>query len=434
MRLRDLISSYDTLLPEPYLRRAEIVRLMPPDLHPEVIEFNLEALLKGDKRYNMLLMDLDRVKIYQHKEKMQTPEVIIKGAVLNPGTYSLYEGMKIKDLIFQAGNLTGRAYLDQALLSRVIAGEAGADNFKINFSPRRAMEGLSPDDILLQPFDKIYIREIPQYSQALERKVLLEGEFLFPGEYTFSQGERISSVIERAGGVTEEAYPFGAFFQRESVKNIQKSMVRDYIGKLEEDIFTLSAQASEVSLDKEQSTILNQTLNAKKQLLEKMKTAQPTGRMVVDLVAILTAPSSTKDFKLRSGDHLIVNKKPDYVNVLGEVYNPTAMFFLEDKTVGHYLNKVGGLTDNANEDQIYLVKANGTVISKRQEGFWGMASWDSENFRWTLGGFESLKVDLGDTIIVPKKVEKYPWLRLTKDITEILYRIAVTAGVIIVAY
>ena len=90
--------------------------------------------------------------------------------------------------------------------------------------------------------------------------------------------------------------------------------------------------------------------------------------------------------------------------------------------------------DNADKKQIYLVKANGSVISKSQEGFFGMASWDSDNYRWAWGGFESIKLDPGDTIIVPKKIEKYPWLRVTKDITQILYQIAVAAGVIIVAY
>ena len=106
----------------------------------------------------------------------------------------------------------------------------------------------------------------------------------------------------------------------------------------------------------------------------------------------------------------------------------------EERRVGYYLNQVGGSNDNADEDQIYLVKANGTVISKRQEGFWGMASWDGDNHRWTLGGFENVKVDPGDSIIVPKKVEKYPWLRVVKSVTEIMYQIAVAAGVLIVAY
>jgi hypothetical protein len=85
--------------------------------------------------------------------------------------------------------------------------------------------------------------------------------------------------------------------------------------------------------------------------------------------------------------------------------------------------------DSADRKQIYLVKANGVVISKSQEGFLGIAMWDAGKQRWESGGFKSLNVNPGDTIIVPKKVEIYPWLRITKDVTQILYQIAIAAGV-----
>ena len=433
MRLRDIISSYDDLLAEAYLPRAEIIRLIPPDLHPEIVEFNLGALLAGDEEQNLLLQDLDRVQIYEMWEKEQIPKVSISGAVRFPATYRLFKGMKISDLIFQAGNLTSNAYLDKATMSRVVAVSEGTDILKIDFSIRKAMAGSVEDNIPLKPDDIVYIREIPQYSKALEQRVYLEGEFIFPGEYTFSEGERLSSVIERAGGVTEAGYPFGAVFLRESVKKVQKERLKDYISRLEDDILTISAQAMETALGQEEAAIYRETLNAKKQLLEKLRTAQPTGRMVIELEEVLIIPSSYYNFELRPGDHLIVKSKPDHVNVLGEVYNPTALFAEKDKTIGHYLNLVGGATDGADKGQIYLVKANGSVLSKSQEGFLGMASWDSEKHRWSSGGFYSIKVDPGDTIIVPKKVVKYPWLRVVKDITQIMFQIAVVAGVIIAA-
>jgi protein involved in polysaccharide export with SLBB domain len=433
MRLRDIISSYDDLLAEAYLPRAEIIRLIPPDLHPEIVEFNLGALLAGDEEQNLLLQDLDRVQVYEIWEKEQIPKVSISGAVRFPATYRLFKGMKISDLIFQAGNLARNAYLDKGSLSRVVAGAQGTDVHKIDFSIRKAMAGSPEDNIPLKPDDIVYIREIPQYSKALERKVYLEGEVLFPGEYTFYEGERLSSVIERAGGVTKGAYPFGAVFLRESVKQVQKERLIDYVNRLEDDILTISAQATETALSQEEAVIYRETLNAKKQLLQKLRTAQPTGRMVIELEEVLIIPSSNYNFELRPGDHLIVKSKPDHVNVLGEVFNPTALFAEKDKTIGHYLNLVGGATDEADKSQIYLVKANGSVLSKSQEGFLGMASWDSEKQRWSSGGFYSIKVDPGDTIIVPKKVVKYPWLRVVKDVTQIMFQIAVVAGVIIAA-
>jgi len=257
--------------------------------------------------------------------------------------------------------------------------------------------------------------------------------YLFPGEYTFSEGERLNSVIEKAGGLTKDSYPFGAEFFRESVKVIQEKRLEDYISKLEEDIFTIATQEAGKAVDETQAEILKQTLEAKKQLMEKLKGARATGRMVIDLPEVLSDTSSDSNFELRSGDLLAVNKRPDSVNVMGEVYNPTALFAAKNKSVRYYLNEVGGLTENGDKSQIYVVKANGSVISKGQEKFFGLISWDSSNHWWSIG-FESLRLDPGDTIIVPKKVEIYPWMRATKDITQILYQIAVGAGVIVAAF
>ena len=433
MRLLDIISSYNALLPEPYLPQAEIIRLMPPDLHPEIIEFNLGALLAGDGDRNLLLKDQDRIIVYDAWEKEDIPEVSIEGAVRNPGAYRLYKGMGVKDLIFQAGNLTHNAYLDKATVSRVVRGLKETDIRELAFSPGKAMAGMVSDNMTLERDDTVRIRKIPQYSQALRQKVYLKGEFIFPGEYSFSEGDRLSSVIEKAGGLSDHSYPFGATFYRDSVKKLQEERLKDYISNLEEDILTMSSQEAGKALDETQAKILEETLDSRKQLVAKLKTARPTGRMVIDLVGILTDLSSSSNLELRSGDTLVVEKRPDSVNIMGEVYNPTAIFSEENKNVSHYLKAVGGITPNGDKKQVYVVKANGSVISKTQESFFGMTTWDAGNSRWVMG-FESTRLDPGDTIIVPKKVAVYPWLRATKDITQILYQMAVGAAVIIQAF
>ena len=91
------------------------------------------------------------------------------------------------------------------------------------------------------------------------------------------------------------------------------------------------------------------------------------------------------------------------------------------------------MTKNASSGEVYLVKADGSVFSKRQEKFFGMFGWDHRNNRWKWGGFESIEVDPGDTIIVPKKVIKYPWFRIAKDITTIIFQVAFAAGVLVAA-
>jgi protein involved in polysaccharide export with SLBB domain len=431
MRLSDLIQSYDDLLPEPYLPRAEIVRLVPPDYHSEVIPFDLGALLAGDKSHNLLLKDLDRIRVYRIDEKRETPEVSIRGAVRAEGNYRLYTGMRVRDLIFQSGNVTNRAFLEKGTISRLIAQPEGTKTEKIDFCPRKALAGDPSDNILLEPDDTLYIRQKPEYEQALHRRAYLEGEFVFSGEYSFSEGETISQLIDRAGGLTTEAYPFGAMLFRESVKELQQQRLDEYISRLEEDILTLGSQAAEQALDKEEAAILAQTLNAKKQLLRKLEGMEATGRMVINLPEVLADAASKYNFELRAGDRLIVKEKPDHVNVLGEVYNPTALLFESDKGVGYYLDLVGGITKDAEEDEIYLVKANGTVLSKSQER--GGISWDSEKYRWASSSFYDNKVDPGDTIIVPKELKVYPWLRVAKDITQVLAQVALSAGVLVAA-
>ncbi len=433
MRLLDVIPSYGCLLPEPYLPQAEIIRLVPPDLHPEIIPFNLGRLLAGDEDQNLLLHDQDRIVVYDTWEKEDIPKVTIEGAVRKPGPYRLLRGMTIRDLIFQAGNLKSNAFTAKATLSRIIPGSAGTTITEIDFSPAKAMAGLMPDNIVLKRDDSIRIRRIPQYHQALVQHAYVEGEVLFPGEYTFSDGDRLHALIEKAGGLTKQAYPFGASFYRESVKKVQKHRLKNYISKLEEDILTMSSQEAGKTLDKDQAAILKQTLDSRKQLVEKLKKARPTGRMVISLPEILADPSSPANLELRAGDRLVIRKRPDSINVMGEVYNPTAVFAEKSKTVRHYLDEVGGITPNGDRKQIYVVKANGSVISKGQDTFFGMTTWDSGKHRWVTG-FESVRLDPGDTIVVPKKVDVYPWMKRTKDITQILYQIAVGAGVIVAAY
>ena len=122
------------------------------------------------------------------------------------------------------------------------------------------------------------------------------------------------------------------------------------------------------------------------------------------------------------------------MNVLGEVFNATALFAEEGKTVNFYLNRVGGPTNMAEKKQMYVVKANGFVYSKSQESGFGGAKWDEEEYQWSMGGdFEGMPLEPGDTIIVPQKVERYPWLRIVKDVTQIMYQIAVAAGIFIIA-
>jgi len=365
---------------------------------------------------------------------MDLPEVSITGEVRRPGSYRLYKGMSVKDLVFTAGNLTNHAFQDRADLTRAIAGSTGTEIRKMEFSLRNALAGQKTDNLLLMNNDVIHVRQIPRYEEALTRRITIEGEVMFPGEYGFSSGERLLSVIERAGGLTKEAYPSGAIFLREAVKEIQAERLQEYLRKMERDIATMSALSAETALDKDRAAILQQTLAAKRDMIAQLRNTKPTGRMIIELDRVLKDPKSQFNFELRPSDRLVINKRPDTVNVLGEVFNATALFAEEGKTVNFYLNRVGGPTNMAEKKQMYVVKANGFVYSKSQESGFGGAKWDEEEYQWSMGGdFEGMPLEPGDTIIVPQKVERYPWLRIVKDVTQIMYQIAVAAGIFILA-
>ena len=264
MTLKNLIPDYEALLPEPYLDQGEIMRRVPPDYHVEIVKFNLGKMLEGDPGSNLELKELDRVIVYHKWEKETRPQVRIKGEIKNPGQYTLYEGMDIKDLIFRAGNLTDKAYLVEGGINRIIVGKEGTDNVTLTFSPQKAMTGRMPDNMALQPDDTVYIRQIPQLTDTLSRTISLEGEFVFPGEYAFNEGERISAIIQKAGGITKDGYPYGAVFERESVKDIQRKRFNEYIDTLEEEVLTASLKMAELSTDKDQAELMAQELDNQK--------------------------------------------------------------------------------------------------------------------------------------------------------------------------
>jgi len=116
--------------------------------------------------------------------------------------------------------------------------------------------------------------------------------------------------------------------------------------------------------------------------------------------------------------------------VVGEVFNPTALLYEEARTVDYYLRKVGGMTEEANKKQISVIRADGSVVSIAQKNA-GRIDWDSSSNQWVFGGFMSIKLDPGDTIMVPRKMDKFFWLRTAKDITQILFNAALATGVVL---
>jgi len=432
MRVLDLIPSIKDLLPEPYLKYAYVVRLIPPDLRPSTLPVNLEKLyLHNDQGENIPLQELDRLLIFGLKDMREIPQVTASGELNKPAKFPWVENMRVKDLIYQAGNLKRSAYLAEAEITRLVKGGKEVASKLIYVDLNEVLKENPAHNILLEEDDQLTIRQIPRWY--VDKKVSVMGEVKFPGAYTYQKGERLSSVLERAGGFTPDAYLLAAFFTRESVRKVQEKRIQEFIEEQERELIKEGVRLTEGALSKDEAEQRQKAMAQKKELIARLKAATVTGRVIIRLAALEKFKGSEYDLELEDGDTFLIPPTPSSVLVMGRVYNANAILYSKDKPLNYYLSKVGGPAENADEKRIYLVRADGSVISRTQESLFGFR-WDPDTSRWASGGFMETPIGPGDTILVPEKCERIYWSRELKDWTQILYQIAVAAGVIVALY
>lgn len=426
MRLGDLLDSYDVLLPQANVEYGQIERLVPPDLHATYIPFSPARVLAGDEAANLELAPYDTIRIFRWDERnYQT--VSISGMVFDPNEYRLVPDMRVSDLIDAAGGLKKDAYRRSAEVTRRHVSQDGVNTEKIDVDIERALAGDPEHDILLRDRDTLVVRPIPELD--FNRTVEVQGEVRFPGRYPIRRAETLSSLLERAGGYTEQAYLQGAVFTRESAKEVQRSRLNKLIRQLEESMFGGAEQALGSALDAETIKGQQAALDAKKELLARLRTSEITGRVVVKLAPLEQFKATQYDLELEDGDKLVIPRMPGVVHIVGEVFNETSLLYEPDGTVSYYLRRVGGMTKDADAKQLSIIKADGSVIS-RQQNRGKLVFWDSEFNQWSFGGIKNMELDPGDTIVVPRKLDRYFWLKTTKDVTQIVFQIAVAAGVV----
>ena len=281
----------------------------------------------------------------------------------------------------------------------------------------------------LNPGDKILIQKIE--ASEKNKKVVILGEVNRPGIYDYTEGMRLADLIERAGGYTTDAYPRGLIFIRESAKKLQEEQLNVSLLTMQETLAKSQEGYAAVGASPEEQALIQITLNKQKQLLDilKQKAKLGLGRVALDVPTSLEKLKKSKDnIELNDGDYIYVPSKPNYVLVLGDVYNQISLPYREDKTVRYYLNQVGGLGKNADEKNIYVIKANGRVISKRQgTSFFGRFKWEDKKFYFRTS-FYDMKLEQGDTIVVPSEI-KVPvlWRPLLRDVTQIIFQALSTA-------
>jgi polysaccharide export outer membrane protein len=434
MRLKELIFKAGNLTRDAYLHLGHLYRKDPQTKETSLITFNVKKAMAGDPEDNVVLRDEDTVFIHSVWDYKEKYTVSITGMVHNPGEYPFASNMTVKDLILVGGNIKAGAYMDEAELVRstIVNGEEVKTSIR-KFNVRLALQGDPANNVTLRPLDVVHIKEIPDWWEK-KKTVAVKGEVRFPGTYQIRKDERLSDVIERAGGFTEYAYLMGAFFTRESVKKLHDERLAEMTKNLEVEIAAFGSESAQAAQSREDVALQTQYLAAQKALIAKLREAKASGRVVISLMPLQELKGSSSDLILEDGDTLSIPQKAHTVNVLGSVYNPSALIFEENRReLKYYLAKTGGPTDNAETDQMYIIRADGTVLSKEQAGgSWLGFSWRSEDNRWTSGGsFETTALYPGDTVLVPQKLIRPNYMRSFKDITQVLYQIAVIAGITI---
>jgi len=307
-------------------------------------------------------------------------------------------------------NLVEEVNWDYAVVERL--DRATLEPVLLPFNLRKALVEKDPaQDLALQPGDVVTVFSQKDVLPASARRTLfvrVEGEVATPGFYQVRPGETLRQVVERAGGLTREAYLYGAEFTRESLRREQQARLEEVATRAERELdFAAAERLTRASSAEEAGAIRNQ-LEAQRAFLVRLRSVKATGRMVLEVQAGAARVADLPEVVLEDGDRLFVPHRYSTVGVYGAVYNQTSFIHSPGKSLGDYLEQAGGPTRSADAGSTYLLRADGSVLSRRQAGW--------------LGRFGSLPLMPNDAIVVPDDYAPISWVRELKDWSQILYQ------------
>ncbi|HGS5384462.1 TPA: SLBB domain-containing protein [Vibrio parahaemolyticus] len=367
----------------------------------EITKDDFEALKQNTRR---TLLAPVLLQLQQQSRLGLAPQIAeVFGEVKHPGRYPITPRMTISTLIEAAGGLTYNAFTINAELARTVINSkderAVIDVERIDL--RQAIKGSIADDIVIVGRDRLNILEKPNVK--LQSTVTLQGEVRFPGTYTVRQGETLGELLERAGGLTEFAHPQGAIFTREALRLQEQKLLNQYAADMRAETAKKTFRA-----DSNMGSVISDPDKTLK-FVEEASRSKALGRMVVQLNRILKDERSA-DFMLEDGDFLFVPTFRNTVSIMGEVQVPITYLLDNKLDVDDYLNKAGGAKKQADEDRIFVVRADGSVY-KPTSGY------------WFGNNHEELKA--GDTIVVPIDTDYRDALSTWTAATQILYQTGV---------
>jgi protein involved in polysaccharide export with SLBB domain len=430
LRLSDAIRSLDDLKPNADTHYVLIRRELPPGQRIAVLSADLAAALRAPgSTADIALMPRDQLTVFdlesgreavvkpllrdlqlQSSAARPTEAVRVEGAVKVKGEYPLEPDMRVADLVRAGGGLDDAAFATNAELTRyrVVGLERQTETIEIDLAA--ALEGDPAANLPLQPFDLLLIKETPEWREL--EVVKLEGEVRFPGAYPIRRGESLRSVIERAGGLTPLASARAAVFTRDSLREREQEQMDRLAERLQTDLATAALRSANAN-----QAGATTAISVGQSLLSQLRTSKAVGRLVIDLPSVLAAQAgSDTDIALRGGDRLVVPKQRQEVMVLGEVQNATAHFYRDGLSRDDYISLSGGVTRKADNRQIYVVRADGSVVTR------GSSRWFSRG--------ANIDMEAGDTVVVPLDTERLPTLPLWQAVTQILYNVAVSVAAV----
>lgn len=328
--------------------------------------------------------------------------VWVNGEVLNPGPLLAQSGTSLAAILEAAGGLQRQADLSGiSVTSTEIDADRGTSRTLRNVYAQSQTDFAK---VSLRPFDSISVR--PVFSDRVGESITLNGQVRYPGVYEITRDERLSSVIARAGGLTDEAYAYGAVFTRQSAALAEAQANQREAQMLNSQIVTLASQPTTSTTGPPNLSYL--------QTMAQTLANQPTiGRisMTVDPAVLLAHPE--RDPLLETGDAIYIPKRPSTVAVTGEVLNAGAFAYKPDMTIDDYLDLAGGATDAAEESLIFIIMPDGTAVPTS-------SSW------WSFGG--ATHIPPGATIVVPRDPQPFNWTTFAATYTDIISKVAITAA------
>ena len=430
LRLTDIIGSAAALKPGADTGYVLIRREDARNRKISVASANLgEALANPSSAENIVLKPRDSVYVFdlaygrqrviepileelQLQSRIGEPyrEVSVTGEVKAPGTYPLEPGMRVSDLIRAGGDLAEQAYALKAEIARyaVLNGEY-RNTTVADVDLDAIFRGDQSADLVLEEHDNLRISSVPDWDSLWT--VELEGEVTFPGNYRIRRGETLRQVLERAGGLTDEAFPEGAIFLRETLRQREQEQIEVLAQRLEADLTSLSLETAE--------TTGAETLTTGKTLLAQLRSTRAVGRLVIDLEQIAAGGNNASlvgDIELREGDQLLIPKKSQEVTVLGETQQNTSHLYQPGLSRDDYIDMSGGMTRRADKKLIYVVRASGAVVAGNRS-------------KWFRRG-DGAEIRPGDTIVVPVEIDRIRPLTFWGQVTQILYQGAIAVAAV----